>query len=181
MAESFFHHLVVTAFAVSIIIKGAEMADAMEDYSEHIEAGMITKDDIYSEFLDHVFGDALGNILVVGVLEVIVYVNFRKVYNIIEQKRPLSKKEKAAVDTYREQIKVLQAEIDQLASELRLSVVPARYHDVYSMEWLMEAMENKRADDLKEAINLYENYLAEEQHHQEQLEALMNLRIEVNT
>ena len=64
---------------------------------------------------------------------------------------------------------------------IALSVVPVKYHDVYSLEWLMAAMENKRADDLKEAINLYENYLAEEQHHQEQLEAIRNIRIEVNT
>ena len=68
-------------------------------------------------------------------------------------------------------------------SSLKKSILPKDYHNVYAVDWIVKAIENKRADNLKEAINLYEKHMVDEQMRQELssvYDAVANIKPEVN-
>ncbi len=88
---------------------------------------------------------------------------------------------------YKQELILIQKNIVQLKNQLNRSILPHDYQNPYAVDWIVKAVENKRADTLKEAINLFEQHkMAEEikteiRHWgQSVVDILSNLEIEVN-
>lgn len=75
------------------------------------------------------------------------------------------------------EINLLKERIQKVSAVLSTSELPSQYHYCLAVNWMVNAILSKRADTLKEVINLYEDYMQKEQHHQEDLEAIKNIEI----
>ena len=92
--------------------------------------------------------------------------------------REPTKKEITAVRTkHAAEISDLETKMRNIEATLRKSVLPANYHYSLAVNWMVEAVLSKRADTLKEVINLYEDYLQKERHNAELKEAIENIEI----
>lgn len=76
-----------------------------------------------------------------------------------------------------DEINILKEKIQKLEGILSTSDLPTQYHCCFAVNWMVDAILSKRADTLKEVINLYETYVQKERHHQEELEAIKNIEI----
>lgn len=92
--------------------------------------------------------------------------------------RTPTKKEIASVRRkHGKEIDELEQEMRRLTEVLKQSELPAQYHYAYAINWMIDAITSKRADTLKEVINLYEDFLQKERHNQSIVDALSNIRI----
>ena len=88
-------------------------------------------------------------------------------------KRGLSPKEQEKYDENSARIYAAQLEINRQLPLLVETEVPHRYLCTYALRWMTEAIYNRRANSLQEAINLYEQHLA----HLETIQAINNVSI----
>lgn len=88
---------------------------------------------------------------------------------------------------YEQELIGIKKNIVHMKSELNRSVVPKDYQNPYAVDWIVKAVENKRADTLKEAINLFEQHKSAEEikgeirfMRQSVVDAISNIEVEVN-
>ena len=74
---------------------------------------------------------------------------------------------------YQTELLEIQTHTGHLSQKLELSEVPIKYHNCDAINWMIDALRDKRADTLKEVINLYE----EECYRREKIKAINNIQI----
>ena len=74
----------------------------------------------------------------------------------------------------------MENEMQQITEILQSSELPPRYHYTYAVNWMIDAFQCKRADSIKEAINLYEDFLQKERHNEEVVDAIKRIKINNN-
>ncbi|MBQ4598392.1 MAG: hypothetical protein IJB19_00595 [Clostridia bacterium] len=88
-----------------------------------------------------------------------------------------SKEIAAAYKKHGNEITALKVQIDEISENLKRSDLPAQYHYSFAVNWMVKAIYSKRADTLKEVINLYEEYLQKERHNLAITEAIKSIDI----
>ncbi len=102
----------------------------------------------------------------------------KKSTKTIDEGRQFTKREQAIFDRrFGERAGVLLNRRKELRIRLKSSEVPPVYHNSYALDWMVEALINKRADNMKEAINLFENYVMAERHQAELVEAIKSITV----
>ena len=122
-------------------------------------------------FLSCVFGALFVGAAPIAIIEALVYIVLEKSVAKKEENRALTMQEQSVVEEYCRQIKEIEVQITQKRECLLASEVPARYHHSVMLNLMIGFIENKRADTLKEAINLLEQFAEEERRHRELVES----------
>lgn len=108
------------------------------------------------------------------IIAILIYNSMRK----SALKRAPTQKEIAATRRkHGKEIEPIEKEMRELDEVLQQSELPSQYHHPFAVDWMINAITTKRADTLKEAINLYENYLQSERHNQNIVDAVNNIQI----
>lgn len=123
--------------------------------------------------------DIFGICVYISGIPVILYFIFKSIFDKYERKRAYTKKEQIVYDECESQYNKAEAEINMLLAELDESPIPYKYWHSYALEWMIDAIECKRANSLTELINLYEQFADAERRHNEQLEMLYQTRTNV--
>mgnify|MGYP000843811272 CR=1 FL=1 len=103
------------------------------------------------------------------------------IYNSMQKRArtraPTQKEIAATRRKHGKEIEAIEKEMRELDEVLQQSELPSQYHYPFAVDWMINAITTKRADTLKEAINLYENYLQSERHNQNIVDAVNNIQI----
>lgn len=91
-----------------------------------------------------------------------IYRSKRRKYDLAIAQGILTKEESEICDQCVNQMNASKANMLSINIALEHSVLPQDYHNEYAVNWIVKAMENKRADTLKEAINLYEQHMVDQ-------------------
>lgn len=117
--------------------------------------------------------------LFVSSIPVLLYILFKDMFDRHERKRAYTEKEQVVYDEYIAQYNQTEAKLDMLLDKLETSEIPRKYWHSYALEWMIDALECKRANTLTDLINLYEQFSDAERRHNEQLETLYRTRPDV--
>ena len=110
---------------------------------------------------------AFGSIYAIAAAFILLVL--RKLLERRERARQYTPEEIEMHDRYCDEISRSQSLVQDASIQLETSEIPKAYLNVFALSWMVEAATNKRADTLKELINLYERYLEDERRHQEQI------------
>lgn len=117
--------------------------------------------------------------LFVSSIPVLLYILFKDMFDRYERKRAYTEKEQVVYDEYIAQYNQTETKLDMLLDKLKTSEIPRKYWYSYALEWMIDALECKRANTLTDLINLYEQFSDAERRHNEQLETLCRTRPDV--
>ena len=92
-----------------------------------------------------------------------------------EEKRTLSADEQAQYDQCEIEFAANRNELHALLKQLESSEIPSKYHYSFALQTMIEYFDTKRADTLKEAINLLELELQ----HRERIDAINNVSVNI--
>lgn len=112
-------------------------------------------------------------------IPVLLFFIFKSILINHERKRAYTKREQRVYNECESQYIKVETEINSLISLLETSIIPYKYWHSYALEWMIEAIECKRANSLTELINLYEQFADAERRHNEQLEMLYRTRADI--
>lgn len=124
-------------------------------------------------------GPIFGICFTISGIPILLFFIFKSILIDHERKRVYTKREQRVYDECASQNAKVEAEINSLISQLETSIIPYKYWHSYALEWMIEAIECKRANSLTELINLYEQFADAERRHNEQLEMLYRTRADI--